>query len=141
MGKVLDEIGPSEEEFISKQKVFFVGTAPLSAEHHVNVSPKAPGSSVKVLGPHKVAYADLTGSGSEAAAHVLENQRMCLMFCNLEEGPPKIVRLHGKAEMIGDRLVHVQPGGPAKGGGKIDPLGPVGQILCRLVHDRSLGFG
>ena len=100
MGKVLEEIGPSETEFIAKQKVFFVGTAPLSGDHHVNVSPKASGSSLKVLSPHKVAYLDLTGSGSETAAHVLENQRMVLMFCNLEEGPPKILRLHGKAEMI-----------------------------------------
>lgn len=100
MGKVLEAIGPSEEEFIAKQKVFFVGTAPLSKDHHINVSPKAPGSSVLVLGSHKVAYADLTGSGSETAAHILENQRMVLMFCNLEEGAPKIIRLHGKATMV-----------------------------------------
>jgi Pyridoxamine 5'-phosphate oxidase len=100
MGKLLDEIGPSEEAFIGKQTVFFVATAPLSECHHVNVSPKAPGSSLVVLSPHKVAYIDLTGSGAETAAHVLENGRMTIMFCNLEDGPPKILRLHGTASMI-----------------------------------------
>lgn len=100
MGQLLDEIGPKEKKFISQQKVFFVGTAPLAKEHRINVSPKAPGSAVVVLGPKKVAYADLTGSGSETAAHVLENQRMTLMFCNLEEGPPKILRLYGQAQVL-----------------------------------------
>ena len=100
MGKLLDEIGSSEASFIASQKVFFVATAPLDKNHHINISPKAPGSSLVVLGPHKVAYADLTGSGAETAAHVLENQRMTLMFCNLEEGPPKILRLYGTAELI-----------------------------------------
>lgn len=100
MGKLLEEIGAGETAFIAKQKVFFVATAPLSKDHHVNLSPKAPGSSLVVLGPHKVAYADLTGSGAETSAHVMENQRMTLLFCNLEEGPPKILRLYGTAKLI-----------------------------------------
>lgn len=100
MGKLLDEIGSGEADFIAKQKVFFVATAPLDKKHHINLSPKAPGSSVVVLGPHKIAYADLTGSGAETAAHVMENQRMTLLFCNLEDGPPKILRLYGTAELI-----------------------------------------
>jgi len=100
MGKVLSEITAREEAFIAKQKVFFVATAPLSAEHCISVSPKAPGTSCVVLSPHAVAYADLTGSGSETAAHVLQNGRMTLLFCNLEHGAPKILRLHGKAEVI-----------------------------------------
>lgn len=100
MGKVLDCITTKEEDFIRKQKVFFVGTAPLSADHHVNVSPKAPGTSVVVIDPHTVAYSDLTGSGAETAAHVLENERMTLMFCNVEHGPPMILRLYGKAQLI-----------------------------------------
>lgn len=100
MGKLLDEIGPKEIDFIAKQKVFFVATSPLSEHGHVNVSPKAPGSSVIVIDHHTVAYADLSGSGAETAAHVLENQRMTLMFCNIEVGLPKIVRLHGKARVI-----------------------------------------
>ncbi|KAL3918267.1 MAG: hypothetical protein SGARI_007511, partial [Bacillariaceae sp.] len=100
MGKVLESITEKEEDFIRKQKVFFVATAPLSADHHINVCPKAPGSSVIVLDPHTVAYAELSGSGAETAAHILENERMTLMFCNLEAGPPKILRLHGKARVV-----------------------------------------
>jgi hypothetical protein len=100
MGKVLECISKKEEDFILKQKVFFVGTAPLSADHHVNVSPKASGNSVIVIDPHTVAYGDLTGSGAETAAHVLENERMTLMFCNLEQGLPMILRLYGKARLI-----------------------------------------
>lgn len=100
MGKVLECITKKEEEFILKQKVFFVGTAPLSPDHHINVSPKASGNSVIVLDPHTVAYGDLTGSGAETAAHVLENERMTLMFCNLEQGLPIILRLYGKARLI-----------------------------------------
>lgn len=77
-----------------------MASAPLSAKHHVNVSPKSPGTSVIVLDPHTVAYLDLTGSGSETAAHVLENERLTLMFCNLEEGLPKILRIFGTASFI-----------------------------------------
>jgi hypothetical protein len=57
MGRVLESISEKEEKFIRKQKVFFVATAALSGEHHVNVSPKAPGTSVIVIDPHTVAYA------------------------------------------------------------------------------------
>jgi hypothetical protein len=100
MGKVLDEITDREASFIASQKLFFVATAPLSSDHNVSVSPKAPGNSCIVLDPHTVAYADLTGSGAETAAHVLQNGRMTLLFCNIEKGPPKILRLSGKAELI-----------------------------------------
>jgi len=109
MGKVLEEITQREIDFIAKQRVFFVATAPHAADTRVNVSPKAPaGASVVVLGPHKVAYLDLTGSGSETAAHVLQDDedqgeqggRITLLFCNLEEGPPKLMRLHGTATLL-----------------------------------------
>ena len=100
MGKVLEEITDKEREFIRKQKVFFVATAPLSGNGHVNVSPKSPGTSVLVLDSKTVCYIDMTGSGSETAAHVLENQRMTIMFCNIEEGLPMILRLYGEATFI-----------------------------------------
>lgn len=100
MGKLLDCISPREEEFIASQKVFFVATAPLSPHHFINVSPKAPGTSLVVLGPKKVAYADLTGSGAEAAANVQENGRVTIMFVNIEEGPAKILRLYGSARVV-----------------------------------------
>lgn len=98
MGKVLPEISATEVAFIASQKVFFVATAPLSVDHHVSVSPKAQGC--VVLDPHTVVYGDLTGSGAETAAHVLQNGRMTLMFCNILAGPPKILRLSGHAELI-----------------------------------------
>lgn len=98
MGQVLPEISEKEAAFIASQKVYFVATAPLSVDHHVSVSPKANGC--VVLDPHTVVYADLTGSGAETAAHVLQNGRMTLMFCNIEAGPPKILRLFGRAEVI-----------------------------------------
>lgn len=100
MGKLLDCIRDKDAEFMAEQKVFFVATAPLSKDHHVNVSPKSPGTSLTVLDPHTVAYLDLTGSGSETAAHVTENGRMTILFCNLEEGPPKLMRLHGTARVL-----------------------------------------
>lgn len=101
MGKVLSEIGPAEERFIAAQHIFFVATAPLSADHHVSLSPKAcDGTAIAVIDPHTVCYADLTGSGAETAAHVQQNGRMTLMFCNIEEGPPKILRLMGQARVI-----------------------------------------
>jgi hypothetical protein len=100
MGKLLDCLRDQDAEFIAQQKVFFVATAPLSKDHHVNVSPKSPGTSLTVLDPHTVAYLDLTGSGSETAAHVAENGRMTILFCALEEGPPKLMRLHGNARVV-----------------------------------------
>ena len=99
MGCLKERISSKEEAFIASQKVFFVATSPLSADQYINVSPKAPGTSLVVLGPNKVAYADLTGSGAEACANVQENGRMTIMFVNIEEGPPEILRLYGSARV------------------------------------------
>jgi len=98
MGKIFDEITLGLKQWIEGQKMFFVSTAPLSATGHVNCSPKG-GDSFCVLGPHEVAYADLTGSGIETVAHLRENGRIVVMFCALEGGP-NIVRLHGQGEVI-----------------------------------------
>jgi hypothetical protein len=73
--------------------------APLSEEGHVNVSPKGPGGSLRVLGPRRVAYLDIVGSGAETIAHLRENGRIVVMFCAFE-GPPRIVRLHGTGEVV-----------------------------------------
>jgi len=85
--------------WIRRQRMFFVGTAPLSAEGHVNVSPKGPIESLRVLGARQVAYLDLIGSGAETIAHLRENGRVVLMFCAFE-GPPRIVRLHGRGRVV-----------------------------------------
>ena len=98
MGKSYSALLPEHVDFIAKQPVFFVATAPLSQEGHVNVSPKGY-DSFRVFSPTKVGYLDLTGSGNETSAHVLENQRMTFMFM-ATDGPPQILRLYGKGRII-----------------------------------------
>jgi len=98
MGKVYDQLDETLIEFIQKQNVFFVASAPLSAEGHVNVSPKGY-DSLAILDPNTVAWIDLGGSGIETMAHTLENGRMTLMFCAFE-GPANILRIYGKAEVV-----------------------------------------
>ena len=93
------EINPRLKEFILKQHIFFVGTA--TSTGRVNVSPKGM-DSFRVLGPHKVVWMNLTGSGNETAAHVLENNRMTIMFCAFE-GNPMILRLYGTAKVFHER--------------------------------------
>ncbi len=86
-------------EFIGRQHLFFVGTA--GAEGRVNVSPKGM-DSFRVIDPGRVAWLNLTGSGNESAAHVLENGRMTLMFCSFDK-QPLILRLYGQATAIHPR--------------------------------------
>ncbi|MEM8712070.1 MAG: pyridoxamine 5'-phosphate oxidase family protein [Planctomycetota bacterium] len=97
MGKVFDAIDESVAEFIARQKLFFVATAP-DGEGHINVSPKGL-DSFAVLGPNQVAYLDLTGSGAETIAHLRQNGRITLMFCAFE-GLPNIVRLYGSGRAV-----------------------------------------
>jgi hypothetical protein len=98
MGRVLDSITPEIAQFVSAQAVFFVATAPLSQDGHVNCSPKGL-DTFRVLGPNEVAYLDLTGSGAETIAHLRDNGRITLMFCAFE-GKPNIVRLYGRGRAI-----------------------------------------
>jgi len=99
MGRTYDEIDDRLAGWICGQPVFFVATAPLSAEGHVNLSPKGLDGTWAVLGPRQVAYLDLTGSGVETIAHLRENGRIVLMFCAFT-GPPRIVRLHGRGQAL-----------------------------------------
>jgi hypothetical protein len=99
MGSVLDGIDEPLAAWLTAQPVFFVGTAPLSADGHVNLSPKGLTGSFAVLDEHTVAYLDLTGSGIETIAHLRENGRIVLMFCAFN-GRPRIVRLHGLGRPI-----------------------------------------
>ncbi|GAB1258373.1 pyridoxamine 5'-phosphate oxidase family protein [Aurantivibrio plasticivorans] len=86
-------------DFIKDQHIFFVGTA--GSEGRVNVSPKGM-DSFRVLNESKVAWLNLTGSGNESAAHVLENGRMTIMFCSFDK-QPLIMRLYGQARVIHPR--------------------------------------
>jgi hypothetical protein len=96
--KQYDEIDGRLKKFLSKQHVFFVATAPSGLDGHVNLSPKGL-DSFFVLGPRRVGYVDLIGSGVETIAHLRENGRIVLLFCAFE-GSPKIVRLHGRGRVL-----------------------------------------
>lgn len=98
MSGIHDVIDDELAAFLRRQPVFFVATAPLAADGHVNLSPKGL-DSFAILGPREVAYLDLTGSGAETIAHVRENGRITIMACAFE-GPPRIVRLHGRADVV-----------------------------------------
>src|ERR671939_193862 len=98
MGKEYEEITPQLAEWIQRQRIFFVATAPLAADGMVNCSPKGL-DTLRVTAPREVAYLDLTGSGIETVAHLRENGRIVLMFCAFE-GPPRILRLHGRGEVV-----------------------------------------
>lgn len=94
MGKLHDSIKAAHKEFIENQHIFFVSTAPLSADGRVNLSPKGL-DCFKVLSENKVGYMDLISSGNETSAHTMENGRITIMFCSFE-GAPNILRLYGK---------------------------------------------
>src|SRR5665213_1052087 len=98
MAKFSDSILEQHREFIEKQKMFFVSSAPLSVRGHINLSPKGI-DSFRVLAPNSVAYMDIIGSGNETSAHILENGRITFMFCAFE-GPPNILRLYGTGRPI-----------------------------------------
>jgi Pyridoxamine 5'-phosphate oxidase len=99
MATVFESITQHHRDWIARQAMFFVGTAPLSADGHVNVSPKGPIGSFGVLDDHTVAYLDVNGSGIETIGHLRENGRIVIMFCAFE-GPPRILRLHGLGEVV-----------------------------------------
>ena len=98
MGKFFDDILEQHKTFIEKQKMFFVASAPLSADGHVNLSPKGM-DCFRVFSSNRVAYMDIIGSGNETSAHILENGRITFMFCAFE-GPPNILRLYGKGSTV-----------------------------------------
>lgn len=95
MGTFSNTITSAHKKFVDKQHMFFVSTAPLNSEGHVNLSPKGL-DCFRFLSDTEVGYMDLISSGNETSAHILENGRITLMFCSFE-GPPSILRLYGKA--------------------------------------------
>jgi hypothetical protein len=99
MGKVFDGIDAHLSQWIAAQALFFVASAPLRPDGHVNVSPKGPIDTLRVLDERTIAYLDVVGSGAETIAHLRENGRLVVMLCAFS-GPPRIVRLHGRGEAI-----------------------------------------
>ena len=98
MGKHRSTIDDSARKFIEAQPVFFVSTAPLESDGHINISPKGL-DTLRILGPTTVAYLDLTGSGIETISHLKQNGRIVLMFCSFQ-GPPNILRVHGRGTVV-----------------------------------------
>jgi hypothetical protein len=97
--KIYERIDGRLRDFIERQHMFFVATAPSGTGGHVNVSPKGMGGTFRVLDEHRVAYLDYHGSGAETIAHIRDNGRVTVMFCAFE-GPPNIVRLHGLGSYV-----------------------------------------
>ncbi|KAA1475360.1 hypothetical protein DENSPDRAFT_842120 [Dentipellis sp. KUC8613] len=95
MGKFFDHIPPNILEWLPKQHIFWVATAPLAADGHVNVSPKGLEGTFHIIDKNTVWYEDLTGSGVETISHLRENGRITVLF-NAFDGPPRICRLFGK---------------------------------------------
>jgi hypothetical protein len=96
---VLPEISGDLASWIAAQPMFFVGTAPSGDDGHVNVSPKGDMRTFAVLGPRRVAYVDLFGSGIETVSHLKQNGRIVLMLCAFR-GRPKVLRLHGRGRVV-----------------------------------------
>ncbi|MDA7502066.1 pyridoxamine 5'-phosphate oxidase family protein [Chitinophagales bacterium] len=99
MARQFSELTESLTAFIERQQLFFVATA--AKDGRINISPKGL-DSLRVLGPNKVLWLNLTGSGNETAAHLLKESRMTLMFCSFD-GKPLILRLYGTANTIHPR--------------------------------------
>lgn len=99
MGQIYEGVDGRLAEFILRQPVFFVATAPSGPDGHVNCSPRGNQDSLVVLGEREVVFQDLTGSGVETIAHLRDNGRIVIMTCSFE-GPPRIVRLHGRGEVV-----------------------------------------
>jgi len=97
--KLLNGISDGLATWLLSQPLFFVATAPLAGQGHVNLSPKGMDGTFIVLGPRQVGYLDYFGSGSETLAHLRENGRITLMFSAFE-GRPNIIRLYGRGRFV-----------------------------------------
>ncbi|MFD4656702.1 pyridoxamine 5'-phosphate oxidase family protein [Kitasatospora sp. NPDC058444] len=99
MGKQYEGIDGRLRGFIERQPVYFVATAPLAADGHVNLSPKGRAGTLAVIDELTLAYLDFGGSQAETVAHLRENGRITLMWCAFD-GPPTVVRVHGRGEPV-----------------------------------------
>jgi pyridoxamine 5'-phosphate oxidase-like protein len=102
MGKQFDRIEDAHRKFIEQQHLFFTGSA--APDGRVNISPKGM-DSLRVLGPNRIVWMNITGSGNETAGHLLEHPRMTMMWCSFTTRP-QILRCFGVA-----RTLHPGDGG------------------------------
>lgn len=100
MGTITKELNDSDIEFINNQKMFFVSTAPKDGK--INLSPKGLDDTFKIIDENRILWLNYLGSGNETASHLLEDNRMTIMFCAFE-GKPNILRLYCKAKAIQEK--------------------------------------
>jgi hypothetical protein len=93
MAKQFPAFEPAHQAFVADQPLYFVATA--APDGHVNVSPKGR-DSLRILGPNRLVWQNLTGSGNETAAHLLRANRMTVMWCSFTTRP-LILRAYGTA--------------------------------------------
>lgn len=96
MATQYDSLSDVLTRFIQAQHIFFVGSA--APEGRVNISPKGM-DSLRVLGPNRIVWRNLTGSGNETAGHLAQINRMTLMWCGFE-AKPMILRTYGTARTL-----------------------------------------
>jgi Pyridoxamine 5'-phosphate oxidase len=148
MGKIYPELDERLRKFIARQSVFFVATAPcLSGDGtggHVNVSPKGYRDTFAVLGPLRVAYLDLTGSGAETIAHLRQNGQITIMFCSFDH-QTMILRLYGTGRVVlpgtpaFNELTRHFPKAAALGAGEASQRAIIDVQLDRIAD--SCGYG
>jgi hypothetical protein len=138
MARVYDGIDDRLGQWIAEQPMFFVATAPLPPDGHINISPKGI-ERLHIVDERTVCYLDRTGSGVETIAHLRENGRIVIMCCSFE-GPPRIVRLHGNGDLV-------EPNDPrfeelARSMSDPPPLGTRAVILVHVTRVAdSCGYG
>lgn len=98
MAKTYASLSAELTTWIQQQPLYFLASAPLQADAHINLSPRGL-DSLRILNGHELVILDLTGSGNETAAHLHENGRLTLMLCAFS-GDPKILRLYGRGTVI-----------------------------------------
>ena len=97
MAEFFDQLSAEHTAMIEAQPVFFVATAAEGAR--INLSPKGLSDTLRVLGPDRVAYLDLGGSGNETNAHLLADGRITIMVCQFEN-PALILRIYGTGKPV-----------------------------------------
>ena len=96
MAEFFSELTESHKNALETAPVFFVATAP--SEGRINLSPKGM-DSLRVAGPNRVLWLNVTGSGNETAGHLIQSNRMTLMWCGFETRP-LILRAYGTARTV-----------------------------------------
>lgn len=98
MAKTYPALTPELQTWIAQQPLFFLASAPLQRDGHINLSPRGL-DSLRITGEQELVILDLTGSGNETAAHLQENGRLTVMLCAFQ-ADPKILRLYGQGHVI-----------------------------------------